>query len=210
MGRCLSASVPHAPSTFHYPPYPPHSPCPSPSPAGARPCRPSSLSGLSSSPARDSGCAPHTKHSTRTPPPQPSSPGRNSGCAPHTKHSTSTPPPQPASRHPPRTGLGFGEHCRSRFVLPSLPSAQPLFSSPQYHLPQSSLSSPDLRLSTVPLPQSPLFLRDFSCCVLPYRALSTPLPTLRLSFSSNLVLPASSHVSLPSAFAPGQSSVSNH
>ena len=186
MGRCLSASVPHAPSTFHYPPYPPHSPCPSPSPAGARPCRPSSLSGLSSSPAR------------------------NSGCAPHTKHSTSTPPPQLASRHPPRTGLGFGEHCRSRFVLPSLPSAQPPFSSPQYHLPQSALSSPDFRLSTVPLPQSSLFLRDFSCCVLPYRALSTPLPTLRLSFSSNLVLPASSHVSLPSAFAPGQSSVSNH
>ena len=170
-----------APSYHHYPP---QSPCPSPSPAGARPCCPSSLSGFSSSP------------------------GRNSGCAPHTKPSTRTPTPQPSSSQPPRTGLGFGGHCRSRFVLPSLPSAQPLYSSPQYHLPQSSLFVSDFRLPKVHLPQSPLSLRDFSRCVLPYRGLSTPLPTLRLSFSAHTILPASSHVILPSDFSPDQSSFS--
>ena len=184
MGRCPSASVPHASSAFHSPPDRPSAPRPSPPPAADRTYSPSFLTGLCSSP------------------------GRNSGGAPHTGHSTRTPTPQPASRQPPRTGLGFGGHCRSRFVLPFLPSAQPFFSSSQYHLPQSSLFVSDFRLPKVHLPQSPLSLRDFSRCVLPYRGLSTPLPTLRLSFSAHIILPAPSHVILPSDFSPDQSSFS--
>ena len=70
-----------------------------------------------------------------------------------------------------------------------------IHSLPKCYLTQSPLSYHDFSLPKCHLPQSPLSYHDFSRCVLPSRALSSPLHA-----SSS-----SSHVILPLQFPPNQS-----